>query len=264
MTAAFIDSKIKIVFYLKVMYMKKKIFAVIPLILGIVICAFAGYKILVINREYKASITLYSEQEELYVKKIDFGESDGNIIEKKAVDFKSLKKLNHDICGWIDIPQIKVSYPVLQGENDNTYLRHLPDGAYNIGGSIFIDERCENDFTSPVTVIYGHYMRNGSMFGRLKKFLDVPFLRKNPDFKIYTPNGDIDAHIVACFETDKDSDIYVLPESEITEEYAAALSKASGADFTGLNKEEYRIILLSTCSHSFESARTVVAAVYNP
>lgn len=244
---------------LKVKEMKKKVFIIIILMLGIGICAFSGYKLLVINREYSVSEELYSQQEELYVKK---SESDGNENKNDTVDFVSLQKLNPDICGWIEIPQIKVSYPILQGENNNTYLRHLPDGTYNIGGSIFIDERCSNDFTFPVTVIYGHYMHNGSMFGRLKKFLDTSFMQKNPNFKIYTPDRVIEAQIISCFEIDKKSDIYTLPENEITKDYIKAISDASGTDFGSIDTKNYNIVLLSTCSHSFESARTVVAAIY--
>lgn len=239
--------------------MKKKFIIFIILVIGIGICVFSGYKILVINREYSASAELYSKQEELYVKKVEAEEKQNK---NDIVDFVSLQKLNPDICGWIEIPQIKMSYPILQGENNNTYLRHLPDGTYNVGGSIFIDERCGNDFTSPVTVIYGHYMHNGSMFGRLKKFLDASFMQKNSNFKIYTPDRVIEAQIISCFEVDKKSDIYALPENEITKEYIKAISDASGMDFGSIDTKNYNIVLLSTCSHSFESARTVVAAIY--
>ena len=235
---------------------KKKIAGISLLAVGLVICIFAGYKIFVINREYKASITFYSEQEEKFVSK-EYIPAEKR--EKLKIDFSELIKTNEDICGWISIPSIDISYPVLQGENNDTYLRHLPDGKYNIAGSIFVDERCKNDFTSPVTIIYGHYMNNGTMFGRLNRFLDSSFMRANDTFEIYTDNEIITAHIITCFETKNSSPIYKLPDGELNE-YISCLTEESNADFSEFDSEKMNLIILSTCSHSFKSARTVVVA----
>lgn len=234
--------------------MKKKIIAAVILIVSVCVCLFSGYKIFVIKREYSAAENMYFQQEKAVVNENEKGE--------KAFDFEKLKTTNKDICGWIEIPAIKVSYPVLQGENNNSYLRRLPDGTYNVGGSIFVDERCRNDFTSPVTVIYGHFMYNGSMFGRLKSFLNKDFLNNNRELKIYTPDKTIYLQILACFEVNKKSAIYNLPENEITDEYIETLSQASDTELNEIDKENEKIVLLSTCSHSFESARTVLAAKY--
>lgn len=233
----------------------KKIIASVVLIIALCVCLFSGYKIFIINNEYSKSEKLYSQQAEKYIKKDK--KNNGN-----TVDFTNIQVENKDICGWIEIPAIKVSYPVLQGENNNSYLRYLPDGTYSIGGSIFVDERCKSDFSSPVTVIYGHYMYNGSMFGRLKSFLDINFLKNNDEFKIYTPNKTITAQIIACFEISKNSEIYNLPENEITEDYINTFLKETSVDLSSVDKENEKIILLSTCSHSFDSARTVVVAKF--
>ncbi len=238
--------------------MKKKIIGIILLAAGLAVCVFAGYKLFVINREYKLSEELYSEQEKKYVKIEQLDEKDTGGI---TVDFAGLKKENSDICAWLHIPSISVSYPVLQGENNNTYLRHLPDGTYNVGGSIFIDERCKNDFTSPVTVVYGHYMNNGTMFGRLKKFLDNSFLKTNKNFKIYTPEKETDAKIICCFETKSSSEIYNLPDENSINDYLNILSDESKTDLRSIDTANENIVILSTCSHSFESARTVLIAV---
>lgn len=238
--------------------MKKKIIGFILLAAGLAVCVFAGYKLFIINREYKLSEDLYSVQEKKYVKTYPLNEEKTGEI---TVDFTGLKKENSDICAWLHIPSISVSYPVLQGENNNTYLRRLPDGTYNVGGSIFIDERCKSDFSSPVTVIYGHYMNNGTMFGRLNKFLDNSFLKTNRNFEIYTPEKHINAKIICCFETKSSSEIYNLPDENSINDYLNILSDESKADLKSIDTANENLVILSTCSHSFESARTVLIAV---
>ncbi len=239
---------------------KKKIAAAVLLAAGVLIILFSGYKIFIINREYAVSAEFYNElasDENLTAEKT---ENDSK--KKSPVDFNKLKSINPDIYAWLSIPAINVNYPVLQGENNDAYLHTLPDGTYNKGGSLFIDGRCNNDFSSFVTVIYGHCMKDNSMFGLLNRFLDKSFLKENNTFKIYTPEKTITPKITACFETSEKSDIYKLPTAENGEEYLNLISDISGEDFSSVDIKSQKIIILSTCSFSFDGARTVVVAVY--
>ena len=239
---------------------KKKIISAVLFTVGACVFLFSGYKIYEINREYKASASYYEELEKN--KTVTVKENENSTEEKILPDFSALKLINTDICAWISIPSIGVDYPVLQGENNNSYLHTLPDGTYNNGGSIFIDERCENDFSSPVTVIYGHCMKDNSMFGLLNRFLDTSFLSNNKSYEIYTPEKTITPEILACFETSENSDVYDLPSIGDDKRYLKTLSEFCGTDLTAEAFSGKKIIILSTCSFSFEGARTVVVSVF--
>ncbi len=239
---------------------KKRITAAFLLAAGVLIILFSGYKIFIINREYDVSAKFYNElaaEENLSDKKT---ETDNK--KESPVDFNKLKNINPDIYAWLEIKAINVNYPVLQGENNDTYLHTLPDGTYNNGGNLFIDNRCKNDFSSFVTVIYGHCMKDNSMFGLLNRFLDNSFLKDNNTFNIYMPEKTITPKIITCFETSEKSDIYKLPTAGNEEEYLKLLSAVSGADFSSVDIISQKILILSTCSFSFDGARTVLVAVY--
>ena len=85
-----------------------------------------------------------------------------------AVNFDVLRDINPDCVGWIEIPGTNISYPIVQGRDNDHYLRLNFEGKYSVGGVIFLDHRCDSDFDRTNTIIYGHNMRDGSMFGSLK------------------------------------------------------------------------------------------------
>ena len=104
---------------------------------------------------------------------------------KKALHIDWEKFKGTDIVGWLQLDNI--SYPILQAEDNQTYLHHLPDGTYNYGGSIFLYSHNSPLFTDEASFIYGHNMANGSMFGLLKKYMDSKY--KDHSFYIYLPDG---------------------------------------------------------------------------
>lgn len=105
----------------------------------------------------------------------------------KEIDWDELKEINEDIIGWIYIPDTPVDYPILQGESNDTYLRTTYTGKRASAGSIFME--CQNtpDFSDKNTILYGHNMRNGSMFNCLSKFSNKEFFDAHPIVQIYTP-----------------------------------------------------------------------------
>lgn len=90
------------------------------------------------------------------------------------VDFDALSAVNPDVTGWIYLPDSVISYPVVQGEDNSYYLKHLFDGTPNSSGCLFLDSRCEG-LTGRNSVIYGHYMKNGTLFGSLKEYRDQAY-----------------------------------------------------------------------------------------
>lgn len=97
-----------------------------------------------------------------------------------AMDFAALREVNPDILGWILIPNTRVSYPFLQGTDNDYYLRRTWRKGSSAVGAIFVEASNSGDLTDFNTVIYGHNMNNGSMFGTLKKYKDLSYFRSIP------------------------------------------------------------------------------------
>jgi sortase B len=126
------------------------------------------------------------------------------------VDFDALHKINSDIVGWIYLEDSKINFPVVQGIDNQEYLYHLINGDYNGSGTPFVDYRNAPDFSDPHTIIYGHNMKNRSMFGNLKFLKEQERYDKNPYFWILTPEGNYRYKIFAAFDTSYKSDVYTL------------------------------------------------------
>jgi len=106
------------------------------------------------------------------------------------VDFPSWQERNADVYAWIRIPDTKVDYPILQGgPDDSYYLDHTIDGVKGYPGSIYTEKVNSKDFTDFNTVIYGHNMKDGSMFKHLHKFEEDEFFDAHEFFEIYTEEG---------------------------------------------------------------------------
>lgn len=116
--------------------------------------------------------------------------SETTTLPDNPIDFKKLKKTNKDIYAWIDVPGTKVNYAVVQSsgkKDDLFYLEHNIYGNYEFSGSIFSQRQNSKDFSDPVTVLYGHNMKNGTMFNTLHKFENKDFFKKHSKVYIYTP-----------------------------------------------------------------------------
>lgn len=96
--------------------------------------------------------------------------------ETVTVDFASLQAINPDIVAWLRIPGV-LEYPVVRGKDNSYYLNHTVQKTYNIAGSIFLDYRNERDFSDSKNIIYGHNMKDGSMFHVLRNYQDIDFFR---------------------------------------------------------------------------------------
>lgn len=117
------------------------------------------------------------------------------------VDFQSLQEKNPDIYGWIRIDGTPVDYPIVQSpEDDAFYLDHDSDGRYNINGAIFSEHLYNStDFTDAVTVLYGHNMASGEMFGEFQSlYWDREFLLENDDITVYLPDREMHFQIFAA------------------------------------------------------------------
>ena len=150
------------------------------------------------------------------------------------IDFAALKEKNPDVYAWISIPGTAIDYPVLQRENDNTYyLDHTIDHEEKTEGAIFTENYNNTDFEDPNTVIYGHDMRNGSMFKGLLDYRDKTFFDQNKEVLIYA--------VSRCYEDGtpyfvNDPGIHVLVTGFQTEERGGE----TGDFYYTLELTEYR------------------------
>ena len=95
--------------------------------------------------------------------------------EEDSLSFEELQAKNSDVCGWITIYGTHVDYPVVRGADNSVYLMRDPEGNYRMSGSIFMDCVNQREFTDFNTILYGHHMDGGAMFGDLDKYLSDPF-----------------------------------------------------------------------------------------
>lgn len=126
-------------------------------------------------------------------------------------DWKGLMKQSKYVIGWIQMPGIKrINYPIVQTNDNQFFLKHDWTGAYQSAGAIFLNKYNASDFSDMNSIIYGHRMRAGSMFGLLKYYESQKFMDKHPYFYIYTPDGrKLSYEIICCSHVQDGSDAYM-------------------------------------------------------
>lgn len=244
---------------------KKKHNIVSNLILIIAFCVFlyAGYNIYLIFSEYGKGVEEYNEIKETVVTETT-EEVEGEEEKILQIDFAKLSSINSDIVGWIDFDKLDISYPVVRGDDNSKYLKTTFEGKTNSSGAIFMDYQNTGDFKDSNTFIYGHNMKNGTMFGKLRRFKSADFLEENPYFYIYMPNGIRATYKIFAVSVVEDmsemyNKFYATEEEFLAyQKYVkgAAMQKAE-ADLT----TQSRIVSLSTCTNRTESERLVVQGV---
>ena len=176
------------------------------------------------------------------------------------VDWAELKKVNPDITGWVYVEGMdNISYPICLGEDNDYYLHHTFRKESVFAGAIFEDYHNSSDFADPNTIVYGHNMRNGSMFGKLKFMRDQAKYDENPFFWILTPDGNYRYHIFAIFLTPVDSEVYTLfsqNSNEFLRWERRIQAQSEVKNSVPLSRND-KTVVLSTCT-SDSSKRCVV------
>ena len=176
-----------------------------------------------------------------------------------AIDFDALRKISKNAVAWLFAPDMNINYVVAQANNNSYYLRRLLDGTYASGGSLFVDYRCAADFSDWNTVIYGHQMNNGTMFGELANYRDPAYYAEHPVMYLYVPGRRYMLELVAGYTTDIYDIVYDLPASKENRDelLARAVRKSSFVSGVTVDAED-RLVTLSTCSYDYDNARYVV------
>ena len=246
---------------------KSDVLLTIALIVAIAVFCYAAFNLYHIYTEYKKGTDEYNQIEAMAVtgRDADSTEVAGPSAQIKPpieVDFDKLKSVNEDVVGWIYVDALPdISYPIVKGKDNQTYLHQTYEKNYNFAGTIFVDYENSGDFSDCNTLVYGHNMKNGSMFGHLKKFReDDKLYKQDKYFWILTPERNYRYEIITAYTTGVNSDTYTLFKGP-GEEFEKYLETIKGyseiqTDDTDLTIKD-RIVTLSTCTGN-ESTRFVV------
>lgn len=169
------------------------------------------------------------------------------------IDLGALREINGDVAGWIAIPGTAVSYPLLQGANNDYYLTHNWKREYSSSGSVYLSYDASGDLTDFQTLVYGHHMRNETMFGSLKYYLKDPdYRRQHPSIYIVLDDVICRYDIFSILDTDVYSFVYRLDivENHLEEEFLRYCKDSSVYDTGVTANAGDRIVSLSTCTTS--------------
>jgi len=256
--------------------MSNKIWKLV-LAVSLVMIVVASVNIIKLTREYQKGINEYKdlegyvkvaeepkEQQEIKQEEKEAEEVKESLIPISVeVDFAALKAINEDLVGWIYYSPLDINYPVVRGADNEYYTHYTFEQETNASGAIFMDSLNKPDMSNYNTIIYGHNMRNGTMFGSLKKLLsDESILAENPYFYIFREDKAYMYEIVSVYITNQSSDTYnLIFDEEEQQEYIKHIKSSSTWYWDKELKSSDKIVTLSTCHGLHSNNRTIVHGV---
>jgi sortase B len=226
---------------------------------------YSAYSLISIYLDYQNNRQVLADAQEIY-----YEFSDVEIVEEDLEDgeirpqFNDLQSINNEIVGWVSIEDTQINYPVLQAENNEDYLNRNYKGDHSIAGSIFMDYRIDIGAHNQNTILYGHRMKDGSMFEELTKFLNEDFFDNHQVVKFDTLYESYDAEIFSVYQTTTDFD-YIQTEFAADGDFGLLLDeiRENSLYHTDIQiNEDDQIITLSTCDYELDprEGRLVVHA----
>ncbi len=250
---------------------KKRTFSRLLTVVFLGLFLYAGYGLYDVLIDYYKNRQMMGDIQETFYQatsdtqeELDKGKDGSNTIRS---GFEPLLAKNQDVVGWITIEDTQIDYPILQTKDNIHYLDTNYDNNTSRAGSIFLDYRNNISELNPNTVVYGHRMKDGSMFQHLNKFLDKDFVKSHPTFTFDTLYDSYEAEIFAVYNTLTDFN-YIETNFENNQEYKELLDNIKSESRYDLDvqvDEEDHIITLSTCDYELDenNGRLVVQAKLN-
>lgn len=238
----------------------------VTVLIIVVVGAYSGYA-LWDNSQIYASVE--NVQSDLLIYKQKAEEDKANI----GLMFDELKAINPDVHAWLTLDNTKIDYPVMVGEDNYEYLNLDVYGNFALAGSIFADTRCDPNFHDAYTLVHGHHMSEGRMFGDLDLYKDKTFFEENRTGMLYLPDRTYDLRTIACMLVTAIDQVIFVPhrwQDDIQGVLEYAKESALHHDIELIDRlllenEEARnggkqpqIAALATCSAEYNDARTVV------
>ena len=230
---------------------KKVIFNLIVYIILLFILVYSGIKIF---KWYKDKTNNNKIAEQIRDTVIVEEKNEDENKEESKVDFNKLKEQNNETVAWIKVNNTNIEYPVVKAKNNDFYLNHSFDKSNNSAGWIFADYRNKFDNTDKNIVIYGHNMKDNSMFGSLKNILNSDWYdnEENTNIILYTENEKCIYKVFSIYKIESE-DYYIKTEfsdDNNFEQFVNTIKKRSIKEFnTDVSKDD-NILTLSTCANN--------------
>lgn len=234
---------------------------ILPFFAALAVFVYGAVKLGVLFWEYYQGEQQYQKLENSVI--IPKMELSGKEDSEFFVDFEKLKKINPDIAAWIYIEKLGISYPVVQGRDNQYYLDHTFYKEENKCGSIFIEAGNQKDFSDWNTFVYGHNMKDKSMFARLNEYQEEKTFQENPEFYIYTPEGTKRYQIFSCYIAALDWNSFQVDfgQEETYVSWQETVKKRSLYD-TGITpRPGQSTVTLMTCTPAGQDYRFLVHGV---
>ena len=175
-------------------------------------------------------------------------------------DAAVLRELSEDAVAWLTVDGTNIDYPVMQGKNNSEYSNKDPYGDYSLSGSIFLDSRCDGEFKDAYSLLYGHHMDYGSMFGALDEFIKPDYFSTHRTGTLITVGGEeYKINFFAAAKAPGDEEIIFDPPTTTNEKLLNFIKK--NAAIYEEPQDQGHIIALSTCQSAENIERMLVFGI---
>ncbi|MFI3172942.1 MAG: class B sortase [Eubacteriales bacterium] len=235
------------------------------LIICLFVFLFAASQLISIFTEYKEGADSYTAVKELALTAPEVETNQEITYDMYCVDFEQLLEINEDTVGWImfESPEV-INYPIVQSSDNTEYLTKTFEGDSNMVGTLFVDASNDGVFGDTNTIIYGHNMKDNSMFGDLSQYVEEEFYQEYPYFYLYTPDGKAAKYQVVATEVIDATDMYRysinFESGTAYQTYINAILQTSYYDTGAQLSTSSKLLTLSTCTNDDET-RYIVQGV---
>ena len=222
----------------------------------IIIMLFSAWKIYGIVKNYRTEQGKY----DAVIEQSRSGEFTGDI------DFDALRKINPDVIAWLYYEDTQIDYPIVKGQDNDFYLYRMLDGTYSVFGTLFADAITERPFKQFNTIVYGHHMKNGSMFGHIQRLKDPSYVEEHPRMELITPEAKYHMEIWAFLNQPADSNIYTTNIKDVVgrEAYLDTVRQLASYTTDVAVEPTDTLVVLSTCAYEYKDARYMVVGKLVP
>lgn len=184
--------------------------------------------------------------------------------------FEELLAINPDVSAWVSLDNTSIDHPILQGETNLSYINTDVYGDFALAGSIFLDTRSSRDFSDPYSLVYGHDMVKGRMFGDLPLYKEEEFFRENRTGELILPDRSYTLKIYAVILTNSHDELIFNPSRyrdglstliNYAEDNALYLHEEMTEELKKRADKDLQVLSLTTCSAEFSNARTIILAI---
>lgn len=174
-----------------------------------------------------------------------------------------MRELSEDVVAWLTVDDTGIDYPVMQGKTNSDYLNKDPYGKYSLSGSIFLDSRCDGEFKDAYSLLYGHHMEYGAMFGALDEFIKPEYFSAHKTGTLITVGGDeYGITFFSAIKAPADEELIFNPPNSTNKKLLDYLE--SNAAIYEKPQEQTHFIALSTCQSAENIDRMIVVGELTP